>query len=312
MNIEEQIKLAERHARRIVNRNKVKYTGIYLINGGGKPAQVSAGESTDSMMQAFIKNFPAYLQTQVDQIPVLENALLQSARETSPQFTQAELNQAQEFLPQFNALGDMINRASALADAETEAQVVAGPGRELINQAYETSQIFDAPFFEQRDVAADALGKLIQEQSAGLSGGELAAVERGLNRTNVGRGTADSNSMISTLQSASDFGKARQAQQQMLKDTLNTANQFLQSGRSGVDTFQVATGRPSRTNQGAGQGSTLREAQGSNQVFNSGQGLQQSISSFQQQANQARMDQANRGGILDKALGASQIANNVG
>tara|TARA_R100000951_G_scaffold94030_1_gene82647 strand:- start:308 stop:1144 length:837 start_codon:yes stop_codon:yes gene_type:complete len=266
-------------------------------------------ESTAQMMQAFIENFPEYLNVQLDQIPNAENALLRNQRDFSPQLTQVQLDQSKEFQPQFNQLGDQINRDSALFDAETGQMILDGPGKDLVSSARETADIFDKEFFDTRSDAADQISKLFESiDVGGLSGSESAEIERGLNRSIVGSGNEGTGSNINTLAAANTFGSALEAKRGSLRSALDTASKFLSTANSGVDTLQIASGRPSRSNQGAGVGQGLQANQATQPVFGAGSQLLNQTGSLTKQSNDIN---SQRRDSLDRVTGVMGSLPNV-
>lgn len=263
--------------------------GFWLVNGD--PPAPTTNESTDAMMAALIKNFPDLIDVQIGQVPKVEQELLRVAKDISPQFAELQLDQFEQTGPRFNEIGDRINRESALRQAAADRDVVAGPGRDLVAEARRTAEVFDPEFFATRSSAADQISKLFGSIDLnGLSGSEASEVERGLNRSTLGRGTVGVPSAIETLGAANTFGSALQAKRNALQQAIGTATQFLTPANSGVDAFQVATGRPSRPNQGAGLGTNIEKASSVDAVFGAGQNLTNNIAQFQQQQTAVNAD----------------------
>ena len=263
------------------------------INGGDPPAP-TVGESAHSVNRAFIDNFSDFIGVQLAEIPNLEAALLDVTKNFTPEFNEANLKNFAEFTPRFNEVGQQITRDNALAQAQGELDVLQGPGRELVGAARELQRESDPEFFQAREAGLENLLGLFNEiDTTQLSGGERAEVERGLAAQDTQRGTQKA------VGSAMTFGGALADRRGEMNEVLNTASSFMNSSRSGVDPFQVATGRPSTTNQGAGQFKS-REGDAS-QIFQSGTAMN---SGNQQIAQNSANINANRRSGLDTAMGA--------
>jgi len=222
----------------------------------------------------------------------LQNSLsdLGISQATSPGYAQLMTQLFNQYGPQLNAIGNAINRQNALAQANTERQVMAGPGADLVNQAYGLSQVFDKPYYDTRATTAGRLQDLLGSinLNGGLSDTERNEIAQGLARDSYARGTANAPSATETVANAMQYGQAgyqRKVQQQsLLGSAISTASSFLPTAKSGVDVFQVATGRPSTTNQGAGQFTGVQQPdQTANNVMS---GLMGNMTGLQGQQNQ--------------------------
>lgn len=191
------------------------------------------------------------------QIP---NALmdLQTAQLTSPGNAQLMTQLYNQFGPQLNAIGNEINQRNALAQAGTDLSVLKGPGQDLINQAYQSAQTFDKPYYDTRASGADAIQRLISsiDLSGGLNPTERDEISKGLARQNFQSGTLGAPNQSQMVGNAMQYGQAgfqrSQAAKSNLSDAISKAAAFLPASKSGVDVFQVATGRSSQANQGNG------------------------------------------------------------
>lgn len=181
------------------------------------------------------------------------------AQATSGPYAQLQTQLFNQYGPQLNAIGNEINRRNALAQASTEGEVMSGPGANLVNQAYDLSQVFDKPYYDTRAQTSGELSKLFGsiDLSGALGAGERNEIAQGLAREQLNRGTLNAPNASETVANAMRYGNAgyqRKTQQQgILSDAIQKASMFLPTAKSGVDVFQVATGRPSMTNQGANQ-----------------------------------------------------------
>lgn len=182
---------------------------------------------------------------------------LNTAQVTAPGYAQLQTQLFNQYGPQLNAIGNEIQRRNALAQADTENAVITGPGKDLVNNAYQLSQVYDKPYYDTRQSTADQLSKLFSsiDLSGGLSGTERNEVGQGLAREGAQRGTGFAPSNTETVSNAMRYGQAGYNRQQQAKsnlsDAISKASAFLPTAKSGVDVFQVATGRPSQPNPGA-------------------------------------------------------------
>jgi len=280
----------------------------------GDPPAPTVQESASSVNRAFIDNFSDYIGVQLAEIPNLEQALLDVTKNFTPQFNEANLKNFEEFTPRFNAAGQKIINQNAIAQAEGELDVLQGPGTDLVRAARELRRENDPELFQAREAGLENLLNLFGEigASGDLSGGERAEIERGLAAQDTQRGTQNAPSSSEAVGSAMTFGGAQQQREAQsrteMNEVLNTASSFMNSSRSGVDPFQVATGRPSTNNQGAGQFKS-RESDPS-QIFQSGSAMN---SGNQQIAQNSANINANRRSGLDVGLGAvSSVAGSIG
>jgi hypothetical protein len=183
-------------------------------------------------------------------------AQLAASQATSPGYAQLMTQVYNTYGPQLNQIGNEILRRNALSQAETSNEVLMGPGKELIKNAYDAAQTFDKPYYDTRLTTANRLSDLLNsiDLSGALSPGERNEIAQGLARQNISRGTQNAPSATDTIANAMQYGQAGFARQQAAKSNLSqaisNASAFLPAAKSGVDVFQVATGRPSQANPG--------------------------------------------------------------
>lgn len=264
----------------------------------------SVGQQTAESMAATSAYLPVLTAATAQSLPQLEQARLQAARQTSPGYAQLNEDLFRRFAPVLSQIGDNINRQSALNQAETERQVISGPGRELVQGARDTAEIYDPEYFRSRATGESTLNNLSQQAnqfagSEGISGSERAEIERSLNRDNFQRGTSQSGSQLQTVSNAIRFGEAgrnRDVQRMgALSNALSQTANLLPQLKSGVDVFQVATGRPSAPNTGQQQFTGVQKP--SEQAFQQTQNLLGVTSGFTGQ-NTALQQQ--RRDVLDR------------
>lgn len=265
---------------------------------GGDPAAQPTGESTAQMMQAWIQNFPQFLDVSLKGLQPAAQAQLGANQSTSLPQAQLQADIFKQIGPQVNQTGNDINRMNALAQNETDKTVLQNSSP-LIQTAYDQSQIFDKPYYDTRDAMAKQYQSLLGGMDPNaLSGAERAQTERGLAQQGVARGTSTSPSNIEAMNAASQFGDKLTAKRSALTSALQTANQFLEPAKSGVDTFKVATGKASTPNQGAAQIPTANTSAGSS-ALDLSNSLMGQVGGLQQQTNSIN---ANRRDTMDRAV----------
>ena len=183
-------------------------------------------------------------------------AKLAAAKATSPGYNELMVDLFRKFGPQLSEIGNAISRQDALAKAATDRDVLAGPGKELVQQALETAKIYDPEYFKTREAASARLNELLGSINlgSGLSGSERAEIERAQAQEGGRRGTYNTPSNIDAVSNAMQFGQAGfnrlNQNRSALSSAIANATAALPSFKSGVDVFQVATGKPSAPNVG--------------------------------------------------------------
>ncbi len=243
--------------------------------------QTSPSESTANMMQAMTQYLPGYLQSVGSQVLPLEQQLQDASATISPQVQQQQLDLYNKYGPQLNAVGADIAKQNALAQTSADKAVMEGPGQDLVKSNLELSKLQDPEYYAMRAQEAQKFGDLLGSYNMnGLSGSERSEVERSLNRDNANRGTYNTPSQTSTVENAMQFGSALDAKRTSLGNALNAATQFLPSSKSGVDTFQIATGKSSTGNTGESKFTGVQDLSKSN-AFSSASDLLGNVNSAQ-------------------------------
>jgi len=180
---------------------------------------------SEASTRALINTLPAALQAINAQILPNELAQLQSSLLTSPLYAQLQQD---------------IFRQNALANAQTEKDILLGPGMDVVNIANQLQRGIDPEYYSVRSNTGD----VINQQLAGPTGSERAELERSLGRGSVGRGDWGVNSNLNTVSNALNFGDLAHQRQ---SDAINRAIAFLSQGaRSGPDVLQQAIKSPSQ------------------------------------------------------------------
>jgi len=153
-----------------------------------------------------------------------------------------------------------IQRQTALAGAQTNAAQLAGAGGDAARNAVSLNQELNPDYYKSIGAAskgaADTVGAI---NLAGLSPGEAASVERGLNQYQSATGNLGLLNPTNTITNALNFGGAFNNKVQLLQNaSANAANVAgVASGGGGVNPTNVALGQPNTSTMstfGAGQG----------------------------------------------------------
>ena len=285
-------------------------TCVKLMACGGTKVN-NTSESVDSMMRSYIANLPKMLSTTAANVLPTEQALLDASSVISPQQAQLETDLYRTYGPQINQIGSDIARQNALAQAGSDLAVLQGPGKDLAASAVAAQKVADPEYYAARAQAMEQLSRLfgsLQDPSGGLSGSERAEVERAIARREANAGSLGTPTNIGTVQAGMDFGKAgedrRAAKQTAIANSVGAATSFLPTAKSGIDVFQVATGRSSQPNTGESRLSGTADV--GNSTFATGNNLFNNIGALQQQNNSLT---ANKKTGLDQI---SQVAGITG
>jgi hypothetical protein len=222
--------------------------------------QSSIERTQNAQSRALINTLPSMMQTLNSQILPNELAQLQSSSITSPAY--AELQQ-------------QIYNSNALSNANTEKQLLLGPGADEVQIANALQRGIDPEYYKTRASTSDALNQAL---NSGMTGSEQSDIERGMNRQQAAQGRTGIGSNLQTVNAGLNYGSAGR---QRLLQLLQQANQFTGQGggaRSGVDVLQQAVKSPS-----AISGAYSNVAQGAgNQSFGMGQQTSNNINSMNQ------------------------------
>lgn len=259
---------------------------------------------------------PYYSRAVAGQVIPQAQANFAATQAVSEPYTKLMADLYAKYGPQLNQIGSDIARQNALNQAGTDLAVLQGPGRDLISEAVETQKIADPEYYKTRELTSNRLGDLLSSINlgSGLSPTEQREIEQGLAREGTARGTYGSPSQSETVANAMRYGEAgrnRELQNQnSLSQAIAASTAFLPASRSGMDVFQVATGRPSTYNTGENKFTGLADT--SNQWSSLGNMSSQLLGNAnQQQMANAQID-ANKKDWLDKFSQFTSAVGNLG
>jgi len=281
----------------------------WAVNGGDPPAPTAA-ESTGEMMQALEKYLPGYMKTLRSEIVPTEKAQLEGAQAVSKPYADLTADIYDTTGRRMNTIGEEIAASNQLAKARSDAEVLAGPGKDIIRSADEAQRIIDPEFYKMKEATGRVGTGIINsfgDDPSKLSGSEREEVGRGLAWSNLSSGnTGPSN--INAVSNAMTFGDASNRRRTNAAQTIGALAPSMTATRSGVDVLQQALGRPGQVNTGNALVTGAREA-GAN-AFGQGQALMSQTGENQRAAMNVN---ANRRSSLDTALGGiSSITGSVG
>lgn len=268
----------------------------------GDPKAPSSNESTEAMLGAYTKYFPDLLKINQENILPNEQAKLEANQAVSPEYLALQNQLYKIYGPQLAATSDQINAASAKSSAQSDLDVLRGPGKDLVSEALKTAQEADPEYYKARQQVGGRLSDLLGsiDLSGNLSGGETEQLNRALAQENSRRGILNTPSQTAALSNAMTFGDARYNRQNQAKgqlaQALSVGNQFLPASNSGIDVFKVATGKTSMPNAGDSKFQGVNQNLGSD-VAGQGTSFMNNLTQLKGQ----EMDiNANRRDILDR------------
>lgn len=209
------------------------------------PKAMSSTTSTREIMDALQKQFPQYMSLLNSQ--VLPQALteLGAARAVSPEYQQLMTDLYGKYAPQLGKIGSDVERQQRLAGAETDVDILKGPGTELAIRNKEVDKLINPEQYKVREQAGSKLGELLS--SINLNDPNIEA-ERLVSQEAARSGNLATPSATSTTANALSFGKEQQKRRDALGNAIGTATGFL----SGTATPNVALASTGKSASGTG------------------------------------------------------------
>lgn len=185
-------------------------------------------------------------------LPGLEQGQMDTRKQIAPQEAQLSHDLYKQYGPLINQIGQDIYRSNQEAQTKTDAGILAGSGKQLTQAALENAKLADPEYYATRAATAKSYTDLLSGLDPNnLHGGELASVERGINRANQGAGLSNAPSAQAGLRNALGYSDRINAKRGMLTQALGNAPGVAQSTKSGVDPYMMATGKASAPQFGA-------------------------------------------------------------
>jgi hypothetical protein len=252
-------------------------------------------ESTASALDAYTKGLPGLMEATQKQFTPNELAQLEAAKAVSPGYAKLQTQLYDTAGRDLNRIGTDIAADNQLATAKGDLRTIQSTGKDLVSAYNEAAAIADPEYYKNRAGLGNRISELLSAGS-NLTEGEMAQLERGVNRAQTESGNAFNPSPSAIAAGAMTFG---QAGQEKFRNAINQATNALPALKSGVDPFAMATGKTSGANTGNAQFVGAKQGAG-DQVIGMGNNLL-----TQANANQRNADSlnANRQSGLQKAAG---------
>lgn len=190
--------------------------------------------------------YPQALAALQQSTPGLAQMLAEITGSLSPQEAENQTSIYEQFGPRINAAGSNIENARMLAAREGELAALSGPGQGLIDQAVQGQQKVDPEFYKNQAMISEALQSFIKAGSPELSPTEMMQIQRGIGAT----GGMTTPSAMNTVKNAMTFGKAGTDKWTNFGNAVMGASSALPNLKSGINAFEVGTGRALNPNSG--------------------------------------------------------------
>lgn len=248
-------------------------------------------ESMQDIMQALIRNLPAYMNAQNSQVGPQAATQLAVAKQISPEYAKLNEGLYSEYAPKLAETGAKVENINRTNAARTDLDILKGSGGALATEAQRIDRILNPEFYNTREATANKLGELLS--SINLNDANPEA-ERLINQENVRSGNLGNDSATSTVSNALSFGGELQKRRDSLGQALSVATQALQPMQGNFNPVVTALGRPS-SNSGQSQFTGIQNP--SSQAYQSGSQVLGSATAIKQQENDIN---ANRRDALDR------------
>lgn len=229
---------------------------------------------------------------------ILPNARaeLEAKQLTSEPLAQLMTELYSKYGPQLNEVGNKIARENALAQVGTDTAALTQARQTLLPEALGAAKEYDPEFFATREATSGRLNDLLSSINldSGLSPVEQREIEQSLAREAGTRGlSTGAPSQLETVGNAMRYGQAGfnrlQTNRSALSTAIANAAAALPTFKSGVDVFQVATGKSSQPNTGNAQFTGVNNVNNAaNQALNLASGMGQGMN--QQQLAQMQIN----------------------
>lgn len=270
--------------------------------GGDQP---STQETTRDMLQALAQYAPDAIAAISATTPGTARQALAVQQETAPGYAELQNRITAQYGPEAARIGSEIERANQLAAAQTEADILTGPGQSLVSGARAAQEELDPEFYANRAMVSDAINKYLSSYSpTELTEGEIEQINRGISA----REGPVTPSALRTIRNAQTFGDATTKRWQNFGDAVIKASSALPGLKSGLPGFEIATRRPLISNVGESRLSSPAALDAS-QAFNTNFGF--ANTALNQIGNLANTRLAKRKDILDQVVQGSQAFGNV-
>lgn len=209
--------------------------------GYGKGRPNNTDESVQEVIQALGAYFPEAAQAIRNQYGPQAAAEVGIAKQYTPELGKLATDTLETTGADMSKIGRELSAAEQMAAAQTEADIMAGPGQKTAAAAVDAQKLADPEFFNQREKLVANLDKLFQsmgEDPTALSKGEEEQIARGLGRTNWRVG-----SPMGTISNAMTFGDAASKRRGEFAGYTNLQGTMMPQLKSGLNMPAIASSR---------------------------------------------------------------------
>lgn len=196
-----------------------KFTGGMFANPDSGPAPISAYDSTNQQLQAYLNNMPALYRGQA-----------QGIINNQPSLNELGYQQAQQYGLPTAKIQQQIADSNAQAGAASNLGLLQGAGGDVAMAAQALQDKVNPEFKGIRTQTANLLNSI---NLNGLSEGERAAVERSLNQSDYATGNLGLDNATNAVQNAMQYGDRMQGKRAELSNIIGTATNA-QAGQNAI------------------------------------------------------------------------------
>lgn len=210
------------------------------VFGSGKGRIDNTDESVEEVWQALRAWFPPSAQVIRDQYEPQAAAELDIAKKYSPELGKLGTELLNTAGRDISKVGRELSREEQLAAAQTEADILKGPGQEAFRSSLALQKEADPEYYKNREVLMGDLDKAFTAlgDPNQLSAGESEGIARALGRTN-----SPVSSPMQTISNAMTFGERQAQRRAEHANLINLRNSVTPNLKSGMDAGAVATRR---------------------------------------------------------------------
>lgn len=211
------------------------------VFGSGKGRIDNTDESVEEVWQALRAWYPRSMEILRGEYDPQARAEVDVAKKYTPELAKLNAETLNTAGRDVSKIGRELSREEQLGAAQTEADILAGPGKQAAASALELQKSYDPEFFKNRAAILSDLDKsfaALGNDPTQLSKGELEGISRGLGRTNWTVG-----SPAQTISNAMTFGDRAQGRRAEFNNLINMRGNLSPALKSGMDASGIATRR---------------------------------------------------------------------
>lgn len=210
------------------------------VFGSGKGRVDNTDESIQEIVQAMTAYFPKLAEMQRAQYEPQARAEVDIAKKYSPELGKLGVDLLDTTGRDISKIGRELSREEQLAAAQTEADILKGPGQEAFRQSLALQKEADPEYYKNRELLMSDLDKAFANlgDPNQLSKGESEGIARALGRTN-----SPVASPMQTISNAMTFGENQAKRRAEHTGLINLRSNVTPNLRSGMDAGAVATRR---------------------------------------------------------------------